>query len=32
MEDIYGAIKGFYQYSGAIGTIELVDFIEEFHS
>jgi hypothetical protein len=30
MEDTYGASKGPYQFLGAIDTIELNDFIQEF--
>jgi hypothetical protein len=32
MEKMYGATKGPYQYLGAVGTIELDDFIQEFDS
>jgi hypothetical protein len=32
MEEIYGATKRPHQYSGAINTIELDDFIQEFNS
>jgi uncharacterized protein YfdQ (DUF2303 family) len=31
MEDMYGASKGSYRFSGAINTIELDDFIREFN-
>jgi hypothetical protein len=30
MEDMYGASKGPYQFSRAIGTIKLDDFIRKF--
>jgi hypothetical protein len=30
MEEMYGATKGPCQYLGAVGTIELHDFIQEF--
>jgi hypothetical protein len=32
MEEMYGATKGPRQYSKAVGTIELDDFIQEFDS
>jgi hypothetical protein len=32
MEKMYGATKGPYRYLGAVGTIELDDFIQEFDS
>jgi hypothetical protein len=30
MKEMYGTTKGPYQYSGAVGTIELDNFIHEF--
>jgi hypothetical protein len=32
MEEMYVTTKRFHQYLGAIGTIELNDFIHEFHN